>query len=187
MQISIFICLASGESAFDRFTAEFQKIIELVAENVRKGGQELCTSIGHFQFDMGIIPALHFIGTKCRWLLLRRKVLAILGSCYWREGLFDSYRSYRCIFRVMEAEEVGMNPGLISNAAELEEFASYLPPEPLRVYVVTFGPVPLYEAEQQLTLLLKPNRVFNAPVYFKTTIPASGKSPPLEPRLTWSP
>jgi hypothetical protein len=187
MRIWVSTCLSPEEKAFDVFKLEFEKIIDLATKVVGRGGQELCISVGKFQFDMGLIPALHFIGLKCRWPLLRRKVLRILGSNHWREALFDSFRSYRCVHLVMGVEEGGLSQDLGPDTSEFDVFCTSPPAESCRVHLAVLGPVPISEREQSLTLGWKPNGVFNAPVVWETTIPTFGEIPLLESWFTWIP
>jgi hypothetical protein len=187
MKIWISTCLSPEESAFDKFKPEFEKLVDLAARTVGTCGQELCLTVGKFQFDMGLIPPLHFIGMKCRWPLLRRKVLRILGSTHWREGLFDSFRSYRCLHLITEIEETGLRLDPGPKATELDEFSKSLPTELSRIHLAVLGPVPISAKEQTLTLGLKPTGVFNAPVVWETIIPTFGEIPLLESWFSWSP
>jgi hypothetical protein len=101
LAISIWIstALSPEQSVFDAYRPEFEAILDLALGTVGHG------MLSSFQFDLGVIPTLHFVGVKCRWPELRRQALKILGSAHWREMLFDSHRAYRAVHRVIELEE----------------------------------------------------------------------------------
>jgi hypothetical protein len=108
-------CMNTEQSSYDNFHSDYQRIIELALQTVGHG------MVSNFQFDLGVIASLHFVGVKCRYPELRRKVLEILGAGHWREGLFDSHRAYRCVHMIMEAEEQSIG-------------ANGLPMEHVRIY-----------------------------------------------------
>jgi hypothetical protein len=162
MSIWISTCVSPEQSAFDVFRSDFQTIINLAVETVGHG------MLSNFQFDMGVIPSLHFVGVKCRWPQLRRQTLDILGSAHWREMLFDSHRAYRAIHRVMEIEE--------------EESGMFtLPTEENRVHWSHLSLLEAGAIQQKHTLALRPNGVMEPPVVWEEFIPTWGELPPFEP------
>lgn len=180
-------CLTPDECAFDAYYTEFETIINLASEIAE---EENSSKMPLFHFDMGIIPPLHFIGSKCRFPNLRRQILRILGMVHWREGMFDSYRSYRFIHTLMTIEESGMvtSPLAFNNLGSIglvnQDMAQALPPECARLHFAELGPVGPDSVRQRLTLVAKPRGLFNAPVVWKTWIPTSGPLPETRP---WSP
>jgi hypothetical protein len=125
------VCLSSEETQYDQFTKEFEEAVRLSDEITDMPVEYLCNSVGRFQFDIGLLPVLHFVGSKCRWPHIRRAAMRILGAHRWREGLFDSFRSYRYIRAVMEVEDAAKRHLLGLKPSELDDF---LPPEAARIH-----------------------------------------------------
>jgi hypothetical protein len=176
-------CLTPDECAFDAYYTEFETIINLASEIAEEGNSSIMPL---FHFDMGIIPPLHFIGSKCRFPNLRRQILRILGMAHWREGMFDSYRSYRYIHTLMTIEEsaVVTSPlafDLGSNRLVNQDPAQTLPPECVRLHFAELGPVGPDSVRQRLTLVAKPRGLFEVPVMWEMWIPTRGPLPEVQP------
>jgi hypothetical protein len=124
-------CLSPEETQYDQFTKEFEEIVDLSEDITDIEVEYLCSSVGRFQFDMGLLPVLHLVGSKCRWPHVRRRAMNILVAHRWREGLFDTYRSYRYIRSVMAVEDAGKRHLLGLKPSELDDF---LPPEAARIH-----------------------------------------------------
>jgi len=169
-------CLTPDECAYDAFYTEFETIINLASEIAEEGNSK---TMSLFHFDMGIIPPLHFVGTKCRFPNLRRQILQILGMAHWKEGMFDSYRSYRYIHVLMKIEEsaVVTSPGS-------KDLTQTLPPECARLHFAELGPVGPDSVKQRLTLVARPRGLFEVPLVWEVWIPTSGPLPEVRP---WSP
>src|SRR5262249_53019223 len=108
---------------------------------------------------------------------------------HWREGMFDSYRSYRYIHTLMTIEEsaVVTSPlafDLGSNRLVNQDPAQTLPPECVRLHFAELGPVGPDSVRQRLTLVAKPRGLFEVPVMWETWIPTRGPLPEVQP---WSP
>lgn len=84
-------CLKPEEMQYDKFLTEFEEILQRVATVSDLPLNYLCNSIGRLHFDVGLLPALRLVGTRCRFSHIRKECLRILGSDRWREDLFDSY------------------------------------------------------------------------------------------------
>jgi hypothetical protein len=186
MYIWLAPCLSAEETTFDTYRPEFEKIVQLASETIGDGNDRENSSYaaGNFQFEMGLIPSLHIAGIKCRWPDLRRQILKILGSAHWREGMFDSYRSYRCTYEVMRIEEGAMDSLLWQHSASLNDLskaAIALPPEPARVHHAELGMLNPGSSWQKLTLISKPNGVLASPRSWVTYISTEGELPPLRP------
>jgi hypothetical protein len=61
-----------------------------------------------FALDLGIVPPLFVVATKCRNRKLRRDAIRLLMSSPRREGMWDSILSGRVAKWIMEIEEEGM-------------------------------------------------------------------------------
>lgn len=123
------VCLSPDETAWDKHKEKFEQIITLSEAVVQE--TIACESRVpiRFSFEFGIIPPLHFVAWKCRYPLLRRRVLKMLLTCPRRECLFDTNQFYALFLRVMELEEaaLGLEPDQIPGE-------NVLPPEHTRIH-----------------------------------------------------
>lgn len=117
----------------DKYTEEFQEVIDLARSIIDIPEEYLCTNIGRFQLDMGIVPALHLTGARCRVPSIRKAAMEMLSTHHWREGLFDSYRSaqFIAICTALEEQRKQELMGLNDN-----ELSDYLPCEGARIHFV---------------------------------------------------
>jgi hypothetical protein len=165
LSIWVSTCVSREQTAYDIFRIDFEKILDLVVDTICRGMQST------FQFDLGIIPTLHFVGLKCRWPELRRRVLELLGSAHWREMLFDSHCTYRVIHRVMELEEA--TNGMFALPAEEDRVVWWHFPTSDKTQ--TGGDYELH------TVVQWPNGHLAPPVIWQENVPLSGELPPFEP------
>jgi hypothetical protein len=63
-----------------------------------------------FALDLGIVPPLFVVATKCRDRKLRREAIRLLFSSPRREGMWDSILSGRVGEWIIEIEEEGLSP-----------------------------------------------------------------------------
>jgi len=63
-----------------------------------------------FALDLGIVPPLFVVATKCRQRKLRREAIRLLMSSPRREGMWDSILSGKVAQWIMESEEEGLQP-----------------------------------------------------------------------------
>lgn len=145
-------CLSPEESQYDKFKPQFEEMVDQCDSIADLSPEFLCDHIGRFHFDMGLVAPLHLIGSRCRWPHVRKTCLKILGSYRWREGLFDSYRSYRYIKAVMDLEEAEKIRLLGLTASELED---HLPPEGARIHFAELGPADPHSGCQVYTFFTK--------------------------------
>ncbi|KAE9992807.1 hypothetical protein EG327_007731 [Venturia inaequalis] len=145
-------CLSPEESQYDKYKPQFEEMVDQCASIANLSPMYFCNHIGHFQFDMGLVAPLHMIGSRCRWRHIRKTCLKVLGSHHWREGLFDSYRSYRYIKAVMDLEEAE-KIRLLSLAPT--ESDAHLPPEGARIHFAELGPSDPHSGFQVHTFFTK--------------------------------
>lgn len=145
-------CLSPEESQYDKYKSQFEQMVDQCASIADLSPMYLCDHVGRFQFDMGLVGPLHLIGSRCRWPHIRKTCLKVLGSYRWREGLFDSYRSYRYIKAIMDLEEAEKIRllGLIPSEAD-----AYLPPEGARIHFAELGPSDPHSGFQVYTFFTK--------------------------------
>ena len=126
---------ADNEMAFDKFLPQFQKIVELATEVVgdeeRRAAARRCpdprTCRHHttqpdifggqdynarhikpsFSADLGVVPPLFVVATKCRDPLTRRHAIQLLRTSSRREGMWDSELAARIGMWITAIEEEG--------------------------------------------------------------------------------
>jgi hypothetical protein len=74
-----------------------------------------------FALDLGIVPPLFVVATKCRDRKLRRDAISLLLSSPRREGMWDSILSGRVGQWIMNIEEQGLSPYIGSFDAATRE------------------------------------------------------------------
>lgn len=73
-----------------------------------------------FALDLGIVPPLFVVATKCRDRKLRREAVRLMMSSPRREGMWDSILCGRSAQWIMEVEETGMSPYVHGTASAME-------------------------------------------------------------------
>jgi hypothetical protein len=133
-EILFLMTFSDSEMHFDRFTHYFKLIVDLAVEVVgdeeRRAAAKRCpdpafcrhqdrfkTDIfgGHeytarhikpsFSADLGIVPPLYVVATKCREPHIRRQAIQLLRSSARREGMWDSELTARIGTWIAEVEE----------------------------------------------------------------------------------
>lgn len=151
-QILFLMTFSANESQFDLFLPQFQTIVELALEVVgdeeRRAAAKRCPNPrfcqhaeghkdifgGHeytaphikpsFSADLGIVPPLFVVATKCRDPKTRRQAIQILRSSSRREGMWDSELTARIGMWIAAIEEEGVvaedaaSPNLASGTAQ---------------------------------------------------------------------
>lgn len=84
-----------------------------------------------FALDLGIVPPLFVVATKCRDRKLRREAIRLLMSSPRREGMWDSILSGRVGQWIMDLEEDGLSP----YTGALKPAAAEIVPDSQRVMV----------------------------------------------------
>ncbi|KAG7123150.1 Aspercryptin biosynthesis cluster-specific transcription regulator like protein [Verticillium longisporum] len=113
-QILYLMTFSDNESQFDMFQAQFKTIVDLALEVHRQayrpdifGGREYTTHHikPSFSADLGIVPPLFVVATKCRNAVTRRQAIQLLRSSARREGMWDSELTARIGHWVTAIEE----------------------------------------------------------------------------------
>lgn len=150
----------SSEAVFDRFNPQFRAMVdlgrEIVADEARaaaergpnpkhcrhchgyqpddtKPGEFIsCHIKPSFSADVGIVPPLFVVATKCRDPVLRRQAIQLLRSSARREGMWDSELIARIGQWIMELEEANDPAYEVAqqHVGDISYGGSYVPPEP---------------------------------------------------------
>lgn len=136
--ILFLMMFCDNEVQFDSFMPHFKAIVDLgwevVGADERKAAAEICPNpqdckhqhnlskggfragkypMGHiqpsFSADLGIVPPLFVVATKCRDPRLRRQAIQLLRSSARREGMWDSELAANIGSWVMQVEEFDPN------------------------------------------------------------------------------
>jgi len=133
--ILLLMTFSKTEMGFDKYTPDFRMIVDLALEVVgdeeRRAAQKRCpdpqfcrhrgrheASFGglnyaarhikpSFSADLGIVPPLFVVATKCRDRALRWKAIQLLRSSPRREGMWDSELTARIAMWVADIEDTG--------------------------------------------------------------------------------
>ncbi|KAF2684444.1 hypothetical protein K458DRAFT_388919 [Lentithecium fluviatile CBS 122367] len=92
------------QTEYDTFLPYFRHMLTL-AGHIYHGPSGTTSPHPCFQIDMGIIPILYFIGSRCRDSEIRRRALLLLSADVGREGLFDGLAHARLLEEMIEVEE----------------------------------------------------------------------------------
>ncbi|KAK1826100.1 hypothetical protein QBC39DRAFT_269782 [Podospora conica] len=146
--ILLLMTFSKTEMGFDKYTADFSMIVDLALEVVgdeeRRAAQRRCpdpqfcrhrgrheASFGglnyaarhikpSFSADLGIVPPLFVVATKCRDRALRWKAIQLLQSSPRREGMWDSELTARIAMWVADIEDTSDgNPEPAKNEFEI--------------------------------------------------------------------
>lgn len=133
-QILFLMTFSDSEVHFDAFQPQFQAIVDLgrevVGDEERRAAERRCPDPracrhyrGHdadvfggrgytashikpsFSADLGIVPSLYVVATKCRDPAIRRQAIQLLRSSSRREGMWDSELTARIGMWIMDIEE----------------------------------------------------------------------------------
>lgn len=135
--ILFLMTFTDSEMGFDKYTADFNVIVDLALEVVgdeeRRAATKRCpdpqfchhrsrhdsdASFGglnyaarhikpQFSADLGIVPPLYVVATKCRDRTTRHKAIQLLKSSPRREGMWDSELTARIAMWIADIEESG--------------------------------------------------------------------------------
>lgn len=133
-QVLFLMTFSDSEGHFDQFHAQFKAIVDLgrevVGDEERRAVERRCPDPHHcrhhnaqdadifggheytashikpsFSADLGIVPPLYVVATKCRNPVIRRQAIQLLRSSSRREGMWDSELTARIGAWIMEIEE----------------------------------------------------------------------------------
>jgi hypothetical protein len=170
-QILLLMTFSDSEMQFDSFQTQFRHIVDLAVEVVgdeeRRAAERRCpdprkcTHRAHtpdvfdnndyaayhikpsFSADLGIVPPLYVVATKCRNSVIRQQAIQLLRSSSRREGMWDSELTARIgmwICQVEEEEDLptpGVSPTTVYSQPSTAESSATLNGS------IDFGEIPL--------------------------------------------
>ncbi|KAF3770804.1 hypothetical protein M406DRAFT_245744 [Cryphonectria parasitica EP155] len=170
-QVLFSMTFSDSEGHFDKFEPQFQKIVDLgrevVGDQERRAAEKRCPDPrtcrhftkhvadifgGHeytathikpsFSADMGIVPPLYVVATKCRNPLIRRQAIQLLRSSSRREAMWDSELTARIGSWIMDIEEEEDLEALTPGRSSLGSFSDASGRSPLTAYTSGGSPRP---------------------------------------------
>ncbi|APA14856.1 hypothetical protein SS1G_06907 [Sclerotinia sclerotiorum 1980 UF-70] len=108
--ITLSAVTSTSEMIYDSFMNDFQYIVQ-AAEKLVTTFEPNPSAINssRFSFDIGIVPPLHVVATKCREPNIRRKALDLLFRTPRQEGMWDGVLSARIGLWICGCEEDGLD------------------------------------------------------------------------------
>lgn len=97
-----------SEMVFDATLSDFQYIVRTCALLLSSQEQTQLPRNPRFSFEIGVIPALHLVATKCRDPVTRREAVDLLWSNPRQEGMWDSVICARMGLWILNSEEAGL-------------------------------------------------------------------------------
>ncbi|RMY64056.1 hypothetical protein D0863_10094 [Hortaea werneckii] len=95
--------LAADQVVFDQYTDQFEETLRYGEKYVNKAGQPAV-----FTFEVGAVPPLYFVATKCRIPSLRRRALRLLARAPRKEAMWGATSTGQLAARIIAVEEEGM-------------------------------------------------------------------------------
>ncbi|KAI7186223.1 hypothetical protein KC363_g6716 [Hortaea werneckii] len=96
--------LATEQVVFDQYTNHFEQTLRYGKTYVNaKAGQPAV-----FTFEVGAVPPLYFVATKCRIPSLRRRALRLLARAPRKEAMWGATSTGQLAARIIAVEEEGM-------------------------------------------------------------------------------
>lgn len=108
--ITLSAVTSTSEMVYDSFLNEFRYIVR-AAERLVTACEANPSAINssRFSLDIGIVPPLHVVATKCREPNIRRKAIDLLFRSPRQEGMWDGVLSARIGRWIMSCEEDGLD------------------------------------------------------------------------------
>ncbi|KAB8262324.1 hypothetical protein BDV32DRAFT_136699 [Aspergillus pseudonomiae] len=98
-----------GESRFDSFTSNFQRVVQLAQSVLSSDFSQ--SPIPTFSVGMGMIPPLYLCAFRCRDWYIRREAVRLLQRWHLQEGAWTSSGTAFVVNRMIEIESEGLTQG----------------------------------------------------------------------------
>ncbi|KUJ22185.1 uncharacterized protein LY89DRAFT_577048, partial [Mollisia scopiformis] len=114
-RLMLSMALVANQLLFDEHIDEFHEVVYLA-----KILHSSSLAEGPLSFDLGYIPALFTVTSKCRDRRVRREAAHLLLSKAWREGLWESNVTGRVSAAVIDIEEEGLQGDFVPEEARIK-------------------------------------------------------------------
>jgi hypothetical protein len=92
--------LSVAQTAFDQHKGRFEDVVHHADIILTLSGTR-----PSFTFEMGVIPPLYFVATKCRDPTIRRRALSLLKKALERESSWRASHAARALEQIIALEE----------------------------------------------------------------------------------
>jgi hypothetical protein len=99
-----------SQMPLDSHLEEFQDILRHAKRILDAMDPNVTQTAARFTFEISIIPALYFVGQRCRCPTTRREAVALLARNPPREGMWDAEQHVLVLNRIIEMEEEEVDP-----------------------------------------------------------------------------
>lgn len=108
--ITLSAVTSTSEMVYDSFKSEFRYIVKAAELLIARSDSSLSAiQSSRFSFDIGIVPPLHVVATKCREPNIRRRAVDLLFKSPRQEGMWDGVLSARIGRWIISCEEDGLD------------------------------------------------------------------------------
>jgi hypothetical protein len=108
--ITLAILSNDSEMVYDDFLEDFKYVVRTCALLIASRDTTQQPQNPRFTFEVGIVPPLHVVATKCRDPVVRREAIQLLFASPRQEGMWDSVLSARIGTWMTGCEEDGLEP-----------------------------------------------------------------------------
>ncbi len=117
---------SDSEMVYDTFLPEFKYVVQKCALLIASRKETQKPANPRFSFEVGVVPPLHIVATKCRDPVVRRKAVDLLFSSPRQEGMWDGVLTARIGKWMTSCEEDGLDPPPLedSRSSTLSQVAS---------------------------------------------------------------
>jgi hypothetical protein len=106
--ILLSVIAEDSEIVYENHFADFQHIVDTCRLLIETRNATQLPCMSRFSLDIGVIPPLYLVATKCRHSSLRREALELLFANPRQEGMWDSLLSAHIGKWLMSWEEEGL-------------------------------------------------------------------------------
>ncbi len=93
---------------YDSFLPHFEAIAAM-AEGILSSASRYATGYKDFRLNTALLFPLHMTGQLCRHPTIRRKIIRLMGSASFDEGVWDGSSGQKYIQVLMRLEEKGLD------------------------------------------------------------------------------
>lgn len=107
---------SDSEMVYDAFLQDFKYVVRTCALLIASRNLTQTPPNPRFTFEVGIVPPLHVVATKCRDPVVRREAVELLFASPRQEGMWDGVLSARIGKWMTNCEEDGLEPAPLHNS-----------------------------------------------------------------------
>ena len=98
----------NSEMVYDAYLVDFKYVVQTCAMLIAGRDRTQCPRKTRYTFEVGVIPPLHVVTTKCRDPAVRREAVNLLFASPRQEGMWDGVLTARIGKWIINCEEDGL-------------------------------------------------------------------------------